>query len=136
MEHHQTREALVERSGTYFYLITIKCNHMQYTSRDKISLMYRSFLRKLRTYELSDTSAWELDSANRWHYHFIVCVGRQPYYPKFQINGWTIHFQSFHINDYFNVVNYLKKINQHPAHLDNLDIESQNYNGLIPFMDD
>lgn len=130
------RVAPVERSGTFLYLCTVKCNHMQYTSRHKISLMYRSLLRKLRTYELSDNNAWELDSDNRWHYHFILALRREPYYKRLQVDGWTIHFQSFPLIDYPNVVNYLKKINQHPAHLDNLDIESQAYNGLILFQDD
>lgn len=129
-------EVPVERSGTYLFLCTIKCNHMRYTSRDVISLTYRSLLRKIRNYELSDNNAWELDSDNRWHFHFIIALPRAPYFKRLQKEGWTIHFQSFPLDDYPKIINYLKKINQHPAHLDNLDIESQAYNNLILFQDD
>lgn len=125
----------VERSGTFLYLCTVKCNHKEYTTRDAITMVYRNLLRKLRNYELSDNNAWELDSDNRWHYHFIIALRREPFFKRFQVHGWTIHFQSFQLADYFNVVNYLKKINQHPAHLDNLDVVSQTYNNVLSFVD-
>jgi len=76
-------EVLVERSGTLFYLMTIKCNNKKYTSRKEVHTMYTRLFRRLGSYELSDNKAWELDKDKRWHYHFIVALARAPLYARF-----------------------------------------------------
>lgn len=127
--------APVERSGTFLYLMTIKCNHMEYTSREKISLVYSRLLRQLKSYELSDNRAWELDTDSRWHLHFIIALPREPFYKRLQVTGYSVHFRRFHIDDYPNVVAYLKKVNQNPIHLDQMDVYSLNKFDLLSLMD-
>jgi len=128
-------EVPVERSGTY-YLITLKCNNKKYTSMDEVKTVYTRLLRRLGHYDLSDHRAWELDGDKRWHYHFICALSRTPYYTRCQVPNWTVHFQQFPEEDYFDVVNYLQKVDQRSANLENLDFESSLYYNPNPFVDD
>lgn len=117
-------EAPVKRSGTYFYLVTLKCNHKQYTSRDEINVVYTRLLRKLGMEDVPD-KAFELDSDRRWHFHFIVALEREPYYKGLQTPNWTTHFKMFPVEDYLQVLNYIRKIDQNKNYLDQLDTLSQ-----------
>lgn len=117
--------ASVERSGTFFYMVTIKCNHMKYTSRSDIEAQFNTLLNKLPLVDTSEYHAWEMDKRDRWHYHAIVALSREPWIKGVQVPNWTIHMQRFPEEDYSNIVKYLKKTQQDENILEQLDIESQ-----------
>lgn len=126
--------APVERSGTscsfnnnvnYYYLFTLKCNNMKYTSRDDIYAMCKRVLQRVPLVDTSSNSAWEMDKRDRWHYHCIIALSREPWLKGLQTSNWTVHLKRFPVEDYFTVVNYLKKIDQNPYYLEQLDIKSQ-----------
>lgn len=113
---------------SFNYLVTIKCNHTRFISIEDIDVTYNEVLSKLKHYELSDVSAYELDSNMKFHKHFIVTVYKKPpYFKLFTKLGWQIHFQEFPTEDSDNVREYLRKVNQSTIELHNLEQKSRQH---------
>jgi hypothetical protein len=114
--------------GVYCYLVTIKCVNHCYIPRNEIEGIYTTMRQRLpSSTQLGDVTAWELDKLKRWHYHFMMSSNREPYYRRFRRKNYTIHFQPFPLKDWPNIIRYLQKVDQHPAHLQQLDVESYGY---------
>lgn len=117
-----------ERSGAYFYLVTIKRNAIESTKIAWLSLQYSRLVKLLPGCEWSSDVSYELDSLNRLHLHTIVQSPREVYYKKLTRKGWHIHFARFPRKDYSKVLNYIRKHDQHPMEIQQREIESEIYN--------
>lgn len=109
---------------------------MKYTSREEVEAQYNKLIKKLPLVDISDNHAWEMDKRDRWHYHSIVALSREPWIKGLQVPNWTIHLQRFPEEDYPHVVKYLKKTQQSEILLDQLDVESQIAYSVNPFVDE
>ncbi len=118
----------VERSGTFYYLCTIKRNAIEYTKKDWLDYQYIRLQKCLKNTEWSDNVSYELDSLNRLHLHTIVSSLKEIYYKKYIRKGWHIHFAKFPKDDYPKVIQYINKTHQHKALIEQRELESQIYN--------
>lgn len=109
-----------------YYLVTIKCVNMRYTSRDEIDTIVNKVVKKLKDCEWT-AAKYELDSQQRWHVH-IVChcrSTRQPYWKLLQRKNWTINAKEFPESDIQTVVSYINKDSQNMHYLEELDWQSR-----------
>ena len=103
----ETRSPSLTKS--FYYLLTIKRNSNDFTPLLWIERQRDRVKRMARDVEWSEHTAYEVDSQMRLHLHCIISSPKELYFTKFKSKGWTIHFQQFPKEDYFNVVEYLKK---------------------------
>lgn len=105
----------------YHYLVTIKNNASRYTSIEDLDKTYSETISKIKSYELSDNKAYELDSKGKLHMHFIITIPyKQVYYKRFTKLGWTVNFKPFPFEDYPNVITYLNKVPQTKKNINKL----------------
>lgn len=93
------------------YLVTIKNNTKKFTSIDQLNKIYQYHKRK-GGLSWSSTKCIELDSLRRLHLHTIVTTPKVPYFKKYMIKGWHVHFKEFPTKDFNNVINYIRKNNK------------------------
>lgn len=110
------REDLTSNVRTY--LVTIKCNKARYVSKVMLDKQLRLLVNKLTgcKADWSCIVGYEEDSVHRMHLHTIVKCTKQPYFKKYQIPSWTIHFQL--VNDSKNALKYILKNDQNPYAID------------------
>ncbi len=117
----------------HYYLVTIKCVSIKYTSRKDIDLVYTDVIKKLSRYQgdWSDNVGYELDCLNRLHLHTYVVFNKTPWFKGVTKKNWTIHFQSFPKSDVDNVIRYIKKESQHGDAVQQREVESYYYNNPL-----
>lgn len=88
-----------------FYLVTIKRNAIEFTSkRDLIIKMKLMFRRVTITHYCV-----ELDSLRRLHLHAIVQFNKKPYYKRYMDVGWHIYFCEIDKETEDVVIRYISK---------------------------
>lgn len=135
-ERSEEARSALRLKGVYCYLVTIKRVSMQFTPRAWLLDHLFRLRRTIKKAEWSDCVVFELDGLDRLHLHTIVQVNSKLYLKGLQRKGWTIHFQPFPKSDYPRVLNYLHKVDQHPAHIDQMESESYTYLSKDPFIEE
>lgn len=109
----------------HYYLVTIKCSNVKFTSSSDILKVYRRTVSRSQcdgpNYDWSDQIAWELDSLNRLHLHTIVKTNKSVNVRNFCKTNWSVHFQPFPLEDYKKVQDYITKHRQSPDALDDIE---------------
>ena len=105
----------------YLYLVTIKRNCFDYTSRQTLYTRLRNLIEDAPSL-LFINEKYELDKHKRWHLHTLANCNKRPYYKRFQRKGYTTHFKEILIEDYRNALKYINKDNY--KRKDQLDVES------------
>lgn len=79
----------------YCYLVTIKCHAKCYVPKLVLDTLLQDLVKKLKRHraEWSSFTGYEEDSVNRMHLHTVVKTATVPTFSKYQIPGWSIHFQ-------------------------------------------
>lgn len=93
------------------YLLTIKCNHKQYTSRKDLEDLYNWLVKRMANTEWHSDYALELDKDQRLHIHgaFIKKLGKvNP--ASYRRKGYTIHFSPF--DTFEHAIGYMNKEDQ------------------------
>lgn len=134
-ERSDVARSALRPKGVY-YLVTIKRLAYEFTPRKYLYEQYQRVINATKGGEWSSYVAYELDGLDRLHLHTIVSFIQRPYLKGIQRKGWTIHFQKFPNEDFARVANYIKKINQNPFYLDQLESESYTYLQKDPFIEE
>jgi len=116
-----------------YYLVTIKCVNIKYTSMIEIEEVYRTVVNKLRGLEWSENLCWELDSLQRHHLHVIAVQHgkRDPFFKLVQRLNWTINFTEITEESVLTVTSYINKNSQNAIALDQRDWESKSKYELL-----
>lgn len=79
----------------YCYMVTIKCHAKCHIPKLVLDTILRDLVKKLKRHraEWSSFCGYEEDSMNRMHLHTLVKTATVPTFAKYQIPGWSIHFQ-------------------------------------------
>lgn len=110
--------------GIKKYLVTIRAGALRYIPREDIEEIYNN-LKKLKGYEWSDITGYELDKDGRWHFH-TYCKGEKiPYLKGFSKNSLYVHFQENAHSDQNKIIKYITKEPQNRYELDAKDWESR-----------
>lgn len=96
----------------YYYLVTFKGHEYRHYSMEELDYMWTSLRKKLPGADWSDLRAYEEDSRKRMHLHVYMRVGRKPFFPKYQVPGWSVNFTEFPLEDIDKIRSYLNKHNQ------------------------
>lgn len=120
----------VKRNSCYYWLVTIKRNAMEFTSIKDIGRVLFNLKENMTNVgaEWSDNVGYELDSRSRLHLHTYISASRRIYFPRYALKGWSIHFKEVNKDAIPDVISYILKGVQHPAYLEQLELESYYYN--------
>lgn len=115
------------------YIVTIRQNRKQFISLVDLNAKYQIIKDKLSKYDCdwSDNIGYELTKGGVLHMHTYVSCGRSPWYKS--DNGWNIQFRAFPVEDVVNVIKYIQKWDQNVNAIEQREMESAIYNGVIDF---
>ena len=98
------------------FLVTIKCNSQRFASRDELMNVYENTVKKAVGSEWISRVAFELDRQCRLHLHTIAYFKKKPWFKKFMVKGYTVHFKQIQ-KDVEKVYQYINK-NSHNLYTD------------------
>lgn len=96
---------------TWYFMVTIKRNAVDYTSAHEIISKYNEVVKKTKRADWCADAWLETDRMKRIHLHTWVKTHKKPNYREFTSAGWTIHFDQFSSDDLINVMTYCGKDN-------------------------
>lgn len=104
------------------YMVTIKCNHMCYTSEERLNEIYMWLVKKIKGAHWHTNYALELDKHYRLHIHGLFTRPSKVNPASYRIPGFTVHFQP--LDSYEKARDYINKQRQNPYEKEMRDIES------------
>lgn len=104
------------------YMVTIKCNHMAYTSMERLNEIYYWLVRKIKGAEWHTNYALELDKHYRLHIHGLFTRPTKVNPASYRIPGYTVHFQL--VDSYEKARAYINKERQNDYEKEMRDLDS------------
>ncbi len=101
------------------YLVTLKRNCINFTSKLELNTMYNSLFRRVLTL----CKCTELDSLQRLHTHSVIEVKKVPYFKRYMRHGWRVHFKRIRDSEGEHVIHYVNK-NSNPEYQNEMEIIS------------
>ncbi len=101
------------------YLVTLKRNHIDFTSKQELNNMYNCLFKRVLTL----CKCTELDSRQRLHTHSMIEVKKVPYFKRYMRHGWRVHFKKINKGEELIVNNYINK-NNYPEYQNEMQIIS------------
>lgn len=105
----------------YFYILTIKPYKLDFQHKAQLDYILWQVKRKVRRCQFSAFVGYEFDKVNRLHLHTIVSREMKITKYQFEIEGYGVNFTEFPIEDYDNVVSYIRKDGLTPEGADMLN---------------
>lgn len=108
------------------YMVTIKCNHIGYTSLEELNEIYMWLVKKIKGAHWHTKYAVELDGLKRLHIHGLFTRPSKVNPASYRKKGYTVHFQL--LDSYERAHAYINKEDQKPEAQQQREAESYYYN--------